>query len=116
MLPVKILFTERVSTLKKGFIFPGKFFNILYFYEIYIYRARERQLKHIMVVIKHLYFLKTSTIILYFPSSKLPYWIQSILPRIFYVTEKAWNYYPFTITGIMFYLYSILYQLIFYQV
>ncbi|TGZ47422.1 Uncharacterized protein DBV15_00092 [Temnothorax longispinosus] len=29
---------------------------------------------------------------------KLPYWIQSILPRIFYVTEKAWNYYPFTIT------------------
>ncbi|KAG5330419.1 PITC1 protein, partial [Acromyrmex charruanus] len=31
-------------------------------------------------------------------SSKLPYWIQSILPRIFYVTEKAWNYYPFTIT------------------
>ncbi|XP_043465885.1 cytoplasmic phosphatidylinositol transfer protein 1 [Leptopilina heterotoma] len=31
-------------------------------------------------------------------SSKLPYWIQSIIPRIFYVTEKAWNYYPFTIT------------------
>jgi hypothetical protein len=35
--------------------------------------------------------------------SKLPYWIQSILPRIFYVTEKAWNYYPFTITGIFIY-------------
>ncbi|KAL3274254.1 hypothetical protein HHI36_015664 [Cryptolaemus montrouzieri] len=31
-------------------------------------------------------------------SSRLPYWIQSILPRIFYVTEKAWNYYPYTIT------------------
>ncbi|KOC64355.1 Cytoplasmic phosphatidylinositol transfer protein 1 [Habropoda laboriosa] len=31
-------------------------------------------------------------------SSKLPYWIQSVIPRIFYVTEKAWNYYPFTIT------------------
>ncbi|OAD55966.1 Cytoplasmic phosphatidylinositol transfer protein 1 [Eufriesea mexicana] len=34
-------------------------------------------------------------------SSKLPYWIQSVIPRIFYVTEKAWNYYPFTITGIL---------------
>ncbi|XP_076653470.1 cytoplasmic phosphatidylinositol transfer protein 1 [Halictus rubicundus] len=31
-------------------------------------------------------------------SSKLPYWIQSIIPKVFYVTEKAWNYYPFTIT------------------
>ncbi|XP_053988974.1 cytoplasmic phosphatidylinositol transfer protein 1 [Hylaeus anthracinus] len=31
-------------------------------------------------------------------SSKLPYWIQSVIPRIFYVTEKAWNYYPYTIT------------------
>lgn len=31
-------------------------------------------------------------------SSRLPYWIQSFLPKIFYVTEKAWNYYPFTIT------------------
>lgn len=31
-------------------------------------------------------------------SSKLPYWIQAIIPRIFYITEKAWNYYPFTIT------------------
>ncbi|XP_008548807.1 cytoplasmic phosphatidylinositol transfer protein 1 [Microplitis demolitor] len=31
-------------------------------------------------------------------SSKLPYWIQALIPRIFYVTEKAWNYYPFTIT------------------
>jgi len=32
--------------------------------------------------------------------SRLPYWIQSFLPKIFYVTEKAWNYYPFTITGL----------------
>ncbi|XP_065211192.1 cytoplasmic phosphatidylinositol transfer protein 1 isoform X2 [Planococcus citri] len=32
-------------------------------------------------------------------SSRLPYWIQSFCPKIFYVTEKAWNYYPFTITG-----------------
>ncbi|KAJ8957335.1 hypothetical protein NQ318_004814 [Aromia moschata] len=31
-------------------------------------------------------------------SSRLPYWIQSVIPKIFYVTEKAWNYYPFTIT------------------
>lgn len=31
-------------------------------------------------------------------SSRLPYWIQSICPQVFYVTEKAWNYYPFTIT------------------
>lgn len=31
-------------------------------------------------------------------SSKLPYWIQAITPRVFYITEKAWNYYPFTIT------------------
>lgn len=31
-------------------------------------------------------------------SNKLPYWIQAIVPKIFYVTEKAWNYYPFTIT------------------
>ncbi|KZC04497.1 Cytoplasmic phosphatidylinositol transfer protein 1 [Dufourea novaeangliae] len=34
-------------------------------------------------------------------SSKLPYWIQSVIPRIFYITEKAWNYYPFTITGLI---------------
>lgn len=31
-------------------------------------------------------------------SSRLPYWVQSICPRVFYITEKAWNYYPFTIT------------------
>lgn len=31
-------------------------------------------------------------------NGRLPYWLQSILPRVFYITEKAWNYYPFTIT------------------
>ena len=31
-------------------------------------------------------------------SSRLPSWIRSMVPKIFYVTEKAWNYYPFTIT------------------
>uniref|UniRef100_A0A1I8PZW0 Cytoplasmic phosphatidylinositol transfer protein 1 n=2 Tax=Stomoxys calcitrans TaxID=35570 RepID=A0A1I8PZW0_STOCA len=31
-------------------------------------------------------------------SSRLPYWIQSICPRVFYVTEKSWNFFPFTKT------------------
>lgn len=31
--------------------------------------------------------------------SRLPYWIQAICPRVFYVTEKSWNYYPYTMTG-----------------
>nr|XP_022318115.1 cytoplasmic phosphatidylinositol transfer protein 1-like [Crassostrea virginica] len=31
-------------------------------------------------------------------SSRLPTWIQKLIPKIFYITEKAWNYYPFTIT------------------
>jgi len=31
-------------------------------------------------------------------NSKLPSWIRNMVPKIFYVTEKAWNYYPFTIT------------------
>ncbi|XP_023282207.1 cytoplasmic phosphatidylinositol transfer protein 1-like [Seriola lalandi dorsalis] len=31
-------------------------------------------------------------------SSKLPSWAKAFVPRIFYVTEKAWNLYPFTIT------------------
>merc|ERR1712013_300229 len=31
-------------------------------------------------------------------SSKMPGWLKSFVPRIFYVTEKAWNYYPFTVT------------------
>ena len=33
-----------------------------------------------------------------FALSKLPGWLKSFVPRIFYVTEKAWNYYPFTVT------------------
>jgi len=31
-------------------------------------------------------------------SSRLPTWVQSVVPQVFYVTEKAWNYYPYTIT------------------
>ncbi|XP_021359893.1 cytoplasmic phosphatidylinositol transfer protein 1-like [Mizuhopecten yessoensis] len=31
-------------------------------------------------------------------SNRLPTWIRSLIPRIFYITEKAWNYYPYTIT------------------
>lgn len=34
-----------------------------------------------------------------FVNSRLPSWIASIVPNIFYITEKAWNYYPYTITG-----------------
>lgn len=31
-------------------------------------------------------------------SSRLPSWIAALVPNIFYVTEKAWNFYPYTIT------------------
>ncbi|XP_068760925.1 cytoplasmic phosphatidylinositol transfer protein 1-like [Montipora capricornis] len=31
-------------------------------------------------------------------SSRLPSWMRSYIPKIFYVEEKAWNYYPYTIT------------------
>ncbi|CAG7711635.1 unnamed protein product [Allacma fusca] len=31
-------------------------------------------------------------------SSRLPDWLQSFIPRLFCVTEKAWNYYPYTET------------------
>uniref|UniRef100_A0A8D3ANA4 Phosphatidylinositol transfer protein cytoplasmic 1b n=1 Tax=Scophthalmus maximus TaxID=52904 RepID=A0A8D3ANA4_SCOMX len=30
--------------------------------------------------------------------SKLPSWVKAFVPRIFYVTETAWNFYPYTIT------------------
>ncbi|XP_028971883.1 cytoplasmic phosphatidylinositol transfer protein 1b isoform X2 [Esox lucius] len=33
-------------------------------------------------------------------SSKLPSWVRTFVPRIFYVTEKAWNFYPYTLTGL----------------
>lgn len=36
------------------------------------------------------------------PFSRLPVWSQRLIAKIcnyFYVTEKAWNFYPFTITG-----------------
>ncbi|XP_036824470.1 cytoplasmic phosphatidylinositol transfer protein 1 isoform X5 [Oncorhynchus mykiss] len=29
---------------------------------------------------------------------KLPSWVSVFVPRVFYVTEKAWNFYPYTIT------------------
>ncbi|XP_066568648.1 cytoplasmic phosphatidylinositol transfer protein 1b [Amia ocellicauda] len=31
-------------------------------------------------------------------SSKLPNWMKTFVPRMFYITEKAWNYYPYTLT------------------
>lgn len=31
-------------------------------------------------------------------NGRLPYWLQAVLPKVFYITEKAWNYYPYTIT------------------
>ena len=31
-------------------------------------------------------------------TSRLPSWVQGMIPKVFYVIEKAWNYYPFTIT------------------
>ncbi|TNN54194.1 Cytoplasmic phosphatidylinositol transfer protein 1 [Liparis tanakae] len=40
-------------------------------------------------------------------NSKLPTWAQAVVPKIFYVTEKAWNYYPYTKTE-MFYLNELL--------
>ncbi|XP_071813432.1 cytoplasmic phosphatidylinositol transfer protein 1-like isoform X2 [Apostichopus japonicus] len=36
-------------------------------------------------------------------SSRLPVWSQRLIAKIcnyFYVTEKAWNFYPFTITAV----------------
>lgn len=32
-------------------------------------------------------------------SSRLPFWLQAVTPRVFYVTEKSYNFYPLTITG-----------------
>ncbi|NXA23411.1 PITC1 protein, partial [Ibidorhyncha struthersii] len=51
----------------------------------------EKRSQHILI----LYFL--------FIFSKLPSWARAVVPKIFYVTEKAWNYYPYTITGHIFY-------------
>ncbi|KAJ8253966.1 hypothetical protein COCON_G00205780 [Conger conger] len=31
-------------------------------------------------------------------SSKLPGWARAVVPHIFYITEKSWNYYPYTVT------------------
>lgn len=35
----------------------------------------------------------------FFTPRKLPVWIRSYVPRFIYLTEKAWNYYPYTETG-----------------
>ena len=35
----------------------------------------------------------------FFQFSRLPGWMRPYIPKIFYVEEKAWNYYPYTITG-----------------
>lgn len=32
-------------------------------------------------------------------NSKLPTWMQSFIPNIFYIEEKSWNYFPITVTG-----------------
>lgn len=31
--------------------------------------------------------------------SRMPNWVQYMIPKIFYTVEKAWNYYPYTRTG-----------------
>ena len=31
--------------------------------------------------------------------SRLPTWIRSLIPNVFYITEKASNFYPYTTTG-----------------
>jgi hypothetical protein len=41
---------------------------------------------------------KLQIVFIYFCFSKLPGWIRSVVPKIFYVTEKAWNFYPLTLT------------------
>ncbi|KAK9534991.1 hypothetical protein VZT92_007400 [Zoarces viviparus] len=33
-------------------------------------------------------------------NNKLPSWARAVVPKIFYVTEKAWNYYPYTVTAL----------------
>uniref|UniRef100_A0A670I0H0 Cytoplasmic phosphatidylinositol transfer protein 1 n=1 Tax=Podarcis muralis TaxID=64176 RepID=A0A670I0H0_PODMU len=40
-------------------------------------------------------------------NSKLPSWARAVVPKIFYVTEKAWNYYPYTITVLILIFFSL---------
>jgi hypothetical protein len=40
--------------------------------------------------------------------SRLPTWIRSLIPNLFYITEKATNFYPYTTTG-KFYRYAFTY-------
>lgn len=30
--------------------------------------------------------------------NKLPYWMQGFIPNMFYIEEKSWNYFPYTVT------------------
>jgi len=32
------------------------------------------------------------------PPSSLPGWVRACIPRLFYITEKAWNHFPTTVT------------------
>ncbi len=36
----------------------------------------------------------------FFSNSKLPAWVQSLIPNLFYIEEKSWNYFPYTTTGL----------------
>lgn len=45
-----------------------------------------------------------------FHHSRLPGWIRSMIPNIFYITEKAWNYYPYTETGKFFFVFFIIWM------
>lgn len=74
IIPMKILSMEQGSTQKKGYTSSG---------------ITLTQLKHSLIIL-------ICKII--FSFSRLPQWIRSLIPKIFYITEKAWNYYPRTIT------------------
>lgn len=39
------------------------------------------------------------TVLYYLIHSRMPGWVQPMIPRILYVTEKGWNFYPYTKTG-----------------
>lgn len=56
-------------------------------------------MKNIFYLNIHIYIFYVFINIYFLNLSRLPYWVQSLIPKIFYVTEKAWNFYPFTITG-----------------
>ena len=46
------------------------------------------------------YVLSTCVVRLYLSThSRMPGWVQPMIPRILYITEKGWNFYPYTRTG-----------------